>query len=224
MPATAKQETDETRAKWASDIRASFDKIRKIRTFKDKVHDPTNLRSSHMALQRLFDEWVRLESAETVLAGACAVYGWMPTMLKSVGSDSEAFRKLLTPFLGAENEVAAAAHLISLASDDQELLLHHLNDSVVGSSKFLHFATSGKLPIWDSRVAQTFNVPPHQLKKTQHYLDYVDAVSMCVSNDEFIIPEQFSRFLFGEKPVQKVRAIEFGLYMIASERKETESE
>lgn len=82
---------------------------------------------------------------------ACAVYGWMPTILR----DSK-IKKIesVTPLQTVKeiNSWKEAEKFLSKIDD-----VAPINGSWVGTSKFLHFVNPAIFPIWDSRVAISFH-------------------------------------------------------------------
>lgn len=82
---------------------------------------------------------------------ACAVYGWMPTILKE-----SKIEKI--------DSVSPLKKIKAIKSwDEAEIFLSKIDDvapingSWVGTSKFLHFLNPEIFPIWDSRVAVSFH-------------------------------------------------------------------
>lgn len=73
-----------------------------------------------------------------LLVLAHAVYGWMPTILKSYNLDGLCVEDIRGGFLPEEPA---------------------LNNSWVGTSKMFHFLAPDVWPIWDSRVALHFGLP-----------------------------------------------------------------
>jgi hypothetical protein len=80
-------------------------------------------------------------SANRVMLGCLAVYGWMPRILE-VGRSAD---RCLT--FARANDVAKKLN-DGTASIDPPFV----NQSIVGTSKFLHFWNPNEFAIWDSRV------------------------------------------------------------------------
>ncbi|NHQ76048.1 hypothetical protein HAT86_16510 [Roseovarius gahaiensis] len=118
---------------------------------------------------------------------ACAVYAWMPTILKDFKIEKiDSVTPLKT--VKAIKSWEEAEIFISQIDD-----VAPINGSWVGTSKFLHLLNPEIFPIWDSRVAVSFhsklaaqakaaadrneNLRPIQLNyfcnRKDHYLEYL---------------------------------------------------
>jgi len=87
-----------------------------------------------------------------MLVLAHAVYGWMPTILKSYNLNGLAVADIRGGFLPEKPA---------------------LNNSWVGTSKLFHFLAPEVWPIWDSRVALHFGLPrSDQHNRRDVYEDY----------------------------------------------------
>jgi hypothetical protein len=116
--------------------------------------DPFEYREGHIALCSLFRGHVRGDDYYSVLAGANAVYGWMPTILKK-GVSKPLWSKCQNDLEALRSTSSwPIAQSIILENPD---ILRLVNGSLVGSSKFLHFLNPEVLPIWDSHIARVFN-------------------------------------------------------------------
>lgn len=124
-------------------------------------------------------------SHDGALGLACATYGWMPTILRSFSPEN----------FNAKNPISTIKCLSSV-KDAKEFVEKindpaPINDSWVGTSKFLHFLNPDLFPIWDSKVAKNFskiwikwhnnqngNEPSLQyfLNKKIYYLQYFDFI------------------------------------------------
>ena len=93
------------------------------------------------ALAKWFNAQRGRWTAETVVLGCLAVYGWMPTILEVKKTRDQ------TLSFDRAKEIADA-----LNTDCEHVDPAFANGSVVGTSKFLHFAFPDRYPIWDSRV------------------------------------------------------------------------
>jgi len=173
-------------------------------------HDPYGYRRTYQGLKRLFENYLDLECEEDILAGACAVYGWMPTILKRIGDCAPfcAFAKQLRGL----NLSGAVSLLGGLKYAEREILLTVLNNSVVGTSKFLHFATNGELPIWDSVVARNLGFRAGHTKPDR-YVVYAQAIDEVLSGNAFAILPNLTTFVESYGAVSRTRAVEFGLYI-----------
>ncbi len=140
---------------------------------------------------------------DPILAIAHMVYGWMPTILKSVN---------LTP---SDKDVLAGAREVG-AFDEAIALIDKfnkspINNSWIGLSKVLHFINPEYFPIWDSKVASNFGLRNyHQMANKQNYLDYIRFVESHIHTKTVnAIQQEFSRVRY---EVSNVRACEFCLF------------
>ncbi len=88
------------------------------------------------------------KSAVAAVALLLAVYGWMPTMVNShrLAEFGDLEANLFIPAGNCQNPAEAVALI-------EELETPLVNNSWIGTSKFLHFLKPTMFPIWDSRVA-----------------------------------------------------------------------
>jgi hypothetical protein len=105
-------------------------------------------------------DWTR----ELVEVAALAVYGWMPRVLK--------------------RSVSNVDTVVAMLNADQppkieEIDLRFVNDSIVGTSKFLHFRWPEKYPIYDSNIMRCFErslVLLKNRKSPENYIDFYYAI------------------------------------------------
>lgn len=109
---------------------------------------------------------------------ACAAYGWMPTILKST-----CFTKFnCTNPLETIRQISSIDDGIEFLNSMDESA--PINNSWVGTSKFMHFLNSESFPIWDSKVAMNFGLSSHQqLNRKFSYLKYFDFVHEELAKD-----------------------------------------
>jgi hypothetical protein len=161
------------------------------------------------ALVRLFS---RLDPAseEDMIVGALAVYGWMPTMMDKLVARDE-LKRLIDELARAEaNQVTAALERGILSG-----ALRSVNNSIVGTSKLLHFFLPDKVAIWDSVLAGSFGFVHHyQFAKEALFVEYVRAVHAAAESET--MPWQRLDIALGASgDVSRVRRIEFALYAFA---------
>ncbi len=128
-----------------------------------------NYLETYKSIIALTESSLRDEDLYVVLANA--IYGWMPTILKSMGPKAsiDDVRKIS----GGQ----AALKFI------EALQIPLLNNSWVGTSKFLHFINPETFPIWDSRVAKRLNVySDHKIKQKRYYLEYLSYMHSVAEN------------------------------------------
>lgn len=173
---------------------------------------PLRYVADYLPLVRLFQQLALTtkegtEAIELVQAGCCAVYGWMPTMLKWPPHDQQC--QALLKFLSICRERRpTSAELL--------LVVRCVNGSVVGTSKFLHFACPHLFPIWDSVVAKTFELRyRHQYATPEAYLAYWHAVEEWFASSSEL-PGNFLSWIGGTPRLAEVgqlRLLEVALYV-----------
>ena len=108
---------------------------------------------------------------DAIVAIAHLVYGWMPTTLKKCDINGDIERNGKNTILDAFD--------VKTSEDAKEFVegfeSSPTNDSCVGLSKSLHFINPGFFLIWDSNVAEKFEVNHHyQMNKINVYGCYID--------------------------------------------------
>lgn len=113
-----------------------------------------------------------------LIIGANFTYGWMPTILN--------FKS---------DKLAHAAHILNKAKstniriDDNELLdlKALINNSLVGTSKLLHFVNPDIYAIWDSRVYSFLSGRSNyqDLHRPQLFWSYLDICNAVIGHDAF---------------------------------------
>ncbi len=139
-----------------------------------------------------------------LIIGANFTYGWMPTMLRfkanaldgSVAILNKAKRKELI----TESEVKTLSKLI--------------NNSVVGTSKLLHFIAPSVYAIWDSRVYWYINGREswHHMNKPQNYFAYLSNCEELVRYPNFALVYSSMTRKLGYS-VSPLRIVELIMYM-----------
>lgn len=128
----------------------------------------------------------------------------MPTILKFKTTEFEKAAEILQR---ARTEVIKVSDLTCLS----ELV----NNSIVGTSKLLHFVNPELYAIWDSRVARYFFGRPcwqYQVDDLATYRSYLGAVAGAVASPLFG-PVHTSMCSKVRYPVTKVRAAELVMFM-----------
>ncbi len=142
---------------------------------------------------------------ENVIIGISFTYSWMPTILKSIKLENPA------KILSILNEVKNG----KLINEEQLATLKTaFNNSLVGTSKLLHFINPKQYAIWDSRVFRFLNnEEPHKykLEKPKVYLEYIAFI------EKLKIEKNFTHFykLIKEKvgyEITEQRALELAFF------------
>jgi len=105
---------------------------------------------------------------ENLLMLGCAVYAWMPTILRTWEFSEFASGALSIQKFRSCDDLDDAASLVSGRVSNPLL-----NNSWIGTSKLLHFVNPAVFPIWDSKVAARFGLKPHRTNSKSFYLDYL---------------------------------------------------
>lgn len=143
---------------------------------------------------------------ENLIIGISFTYSWMPTILKSINLPK------VDETITILNEVKKGKLL-----DESELfnLKSNFNNSLVGTSKLLHFINPEIYAIWDSRVFRFLNkdLEPHKyrLEKPETYLEYLNYLNSMKEEKEF---DRFYK-LMKEKvgyEITKNRALELAFF------------
>jgi hypothetical protein len=143
-----------------------------------------------------------------VQAGAYAAYGWMPRVLNYKACEAARYQRLgrfvvTLRGMGIENALDEFRNINDFP----------INNSVVGTSKFLHFAAPSIFPIWDSKIASYF-----KCKSTERndYYAYCEALHRYLPSA--IWPASLPRQL-STPEITPLRRLEFCLFRKASESK-----
>lgn len=160
-----------------------------------------NYNTGYEALLKLFRDNLNRERL-AVHSCAYAVYGWMPTILKRLPDEKE-----ISQIWGLIN--AAKNNKSNLELSKWHDALTAINRSVVGTSKFLHFAEPEIFPIWDSVVARVFKVDNHSNAET--YELYFKAVHEWLE-EGCAFPENYSEAVKDFGCMSNVRKLELALF------------
>jgi len=117
-----------------------------------------------------------------LIVGINFTYGWMPTIFDFRTTEIEKNIDLAVEILNK------AKSGIDLEIKDYELLKSLLNNSLVGSTKLLHFINPEKYAIWDSRVFRFLhNQEPHDYRigNIQNYIDYQKLLQNLTKEERF---------------------------------------
>lgn len=137
------------------------------------------------------------------------VYGWMPTILKL---DTKNVDEVLSALNGVK-----AGHPVS--ENQLEMIKQCVNNSMVGTSKLLHFINPNLYAIWDSRIFRylTGKKYPYGIEKPKAYSEYLKALNKIAEHVDyrslhFEIERNF------EYEISPLRAIEILMFETDRER------
>ncbi len=113
-----------------------------------------------------------------VIIGINFTYGWMPTIFDFRSNDIELVTNILN-----KAKLGKIPH-----ENELEILRKCFNNSLVGTSKLLHFINPNIFAIWDSRVFRYLtNQEPHsyRLDNCKSYLDYLEFLKYLTEQLEY---------------------------------------
>lgn len=114
-----------------------------------------------------------------VIIGINFTYGWMPTIFDFRSNDIELVTNILNKAKFGQ----------ILKENELEILKKCFNNSLVGTSKLLHFINPNIFAIWDSRVFRYLtNQKPHsyRLDNCKSYLDYLEFLKYLTDQPDYI--------------------------------------
>lgn len=153
-----------------------IDQLTRIANNFDSTKENYLLSYPHFLNYFLNKETINLEN---LIIGISFTYSWMPTILKSIKLENS--EKILSIL----NEVKNGQRI-----NEEQLgtLKSTFNNSLVGTSKLLHFINPKQYAIWDSRVFRFLNnEEPHKykLEKPKTYLEYLDFIENLKNENAF---------------------------------------
>ena len=142
---------------------------------------------------------------ENLVIGISFTYSWMPTILKALNL------KNTEKVLFILNEVKKGKLI-----DEQQLttLKTTFNNSLVGTSKLLHFINPKQYAIWDSRVFRFLNnVEPHKyrLEKPRAYIEYLKLIEELKNEKAFTAFFELMKQIVGYD-ITEYRALELAFF------------
>jgi hypothetical protein len=142
---------------------------------------------------------------ENLVIGISFTYSWMPTILKSIKlQNSEKVLSIL-------NEVKNGQKI-----NEKQLatLKEAFNNSLVGTSKLLHFINPKQYAIWDSRVFRFLNnEEPHKykLEKPKTYIEYIEFIENLKNEKTFEVFYKLMKQKVGYE-ITEYRALELAFF------------
>lgn len=143
---------------------------------------------------------------DDIIIGISFSYSWMPTVLKKI--DLTHGNNLIMIFNNIKQ-----GHLVTR----QELLQlkSALNDSLVGTSKLMHFINPEQYAIWDSRVYKflTGKAAHHyKFKHLESYFEYLKLLESLTQEENFALFYTLMLEKIGY-PVSTYRALELAFFI-----------
>jgi len=132
------------------------------------------------------------------------VYGWMPTIIKINNSKIEDSLTILNK----------AKTGIQLNCSELENLKSCINNSMVGTSKLLHFIAPNEYAIWDSRIYRyiTGKMQQNNINNAQNYLDYLDKLKTIIKHTNFQQLYKLVNNQFKDYSISAMRAVEIVMF------------
>jgi hypothetical protein len=130
-------------------------------------------------------------------------YGWMPTILNLDLSNGDLVISLLNRARGPE----------LLKVEDLQILKLCVNNSLVGTSKLLHFINPAVYPIWDSNIFRFYSGKKHTygISSPQTYLSFLTDLHQISDNPEVTELYNLVMKVLGYS-VTRIRALELIMF------------
>ncbi|MCS4300271.1 MULTISPECIES: hypothetical protein [Acinetobacter] len=142
---------------------------------------------------------------DDIVIGISFTYSWMPTILKKIDlTNSENLILILNKVKNGE--------VISI--EEINLLKQAFNNSLVGTSKLLHFINPNKYAIWDSRVFKFLSGEKSYIskfKQAEIYIEYLQLLDNLKLEEDFNIFFTIIQHKVGYE-ISEYRALELAFY------------
>jgi len=167
---------------------------------KNNAEDVYNI--SYFHFLEFFNNKQRLKKNDLII-GSNFTYGWMPTILNFKTNEFDSAVSILNK---AKNPVRI--------SDDELITLKKLiNNSLVGTSKLLHFINPNVYAIWDSRVCNflTGKSYKYKVEKIDLFWSYLDLCEEISESPNFLnIHNKYKKKIgFDITPMRTIEQIMF---------------
>jgi hypothetical protein len=116
---------------------------------------------------------------DNIIIGISFSYSWMPTIPKNI--DKVKLEENIQLFNDVKNNKP-------LSINELREIKKCINNSIVGTSKLLHFINPNLYAIWDSKVYNNLHnkTPYHErLNKVELYFDYLNLLDKLISEKKF---------------------------------------
>ena len=165
-------------------------------------------------------------TAEGYVAATHMVYGWMPTVLTLTTQSP------VEPFALEAAILERARGGEEMTDDDLDKLKTSINNSIVGTSKLLHFVRPDRYAIWDSKVYAYLRAQAHpkwsrkidhqDVNKISRFKHYTSELRALVQKPEFKPVHDHVNSIF-EYRVTALRAAEVLMYAKSPSFKEAKN-
>ena len=154
------------------------------------------------------------------VVGSHFVYGWMPTIL-----DLKITKVNETKLLEILNKYKQIIDAKEINPDELKILKETINNSIVGTSKLLHFINPTIFPIWDSNIGLCFFDKTYEgnVNNVENYIKYLISIHEFV-NDESCNSVREKAFGLirkenAETHLSDIRKIEYILFLKGKSRR-----
>jgi hypothetical protein len=121
---------------------------------------------------------LKVISKHNVIIGINFTYGWMPTIFDFRSNNFNVVVDILNK--------AKLGEILSVG--ELEILRKCFNNSLVGTSKLLHFINPGVFAIWDSRVFRYLTKQKshsYRMDNCRNYLDYLEFIKYLTDKPDY---------------------------------------
>ena len=167
-----------------------------------EVYEENSYVNSYQEFIEYFRNVLKIEKHHLVISSHF-VYGWMPTILKLKLTHLDKVLQLLNKVQTDE----------ILKPKELEILRSSINNSLVGTSKLLHFINPEIYPIWDSKIFKYWsgNKTTYGIQKPENYLEFTKEIGKTVQHPDFHeIHKRIENLL--KYSVSSVRALELLIF------------
>jgi hypothetical protein len=173
-----------------------------------------NQRSYYITYPEFLEHFRRITKFEKhdVIVGIHLIYGWMPTICHLKSEDFAQVANILNKV--KENKK-------QLVEKELNILRNVFNNSIVGTSKLLHFISPENYPIWDRNVCRYLKISVYKANNTFVYLQYIDTckyiIEHCKDNNSKncinSVKNKMKEFeLHKENEISDMRAVELVMF------------
>ena len=143
---------------------------------------------------------------ESTMVAICLIYSWMPRVPHKVVIKDNDVIKLL-------NKAYHSTYENKLSEQEIETIQFSINNSMVGTSKILHFINPNVYPMWDSNIAKI--VKSEKDKSEKEVLNYLNYQNACLKLSDDDCNECIKNFN-SEKfnGLSKLRKIDMALFSL----------
>lgn len=175
------------------------------------IQDGLNLTIEHNSYLNSYREFLRyFENIGEItkhefIIGVNFSYGWMPTIFEFKSENFEEVVIILNRVKGG---------LIPTV-DELNILKTMINNSLVGTSKLLHFINPSLIPIWDSRVYMYLlgrNNSQNSISNPMNFLDYINFCFNVIQEAKFPELKKYIEIQVGYE-MSPMRIVEIVMYL-----------